>query len=273
MTKQMMWTGAAVLAAAAGSATAQMNYDGLGAVIPLSTYLIVEEGSENYTEYYYPIYDPSQVTALSTPTTFSTTLTPDASLFPHLNSASVTGTTTAQASPTRFEVSWNFLTSASIVPGADPGVLNATSGLDVVVNGEISFDSDTRIRISFNRGGSNYNATIFSDSAALYAGQSSSWPYAPFASDSSVTGTLAVPFSFEVDMHAGDVFDFDLLVSSTAFSNQTNTNTVPAVYPYAEGWNENTSFGSFVVEVIPAPSSAALLGLGGLAAARRRRAR
>lgn len=69
-------------------------------------------------------------------------------------------------------------------------------------------------------------------------------------------------FAFEIDAAAGSHFDFSF-------------NLAMGIYTYGVGsgfdWNHFTN-GSVSISVVPAPASAGLLGLAGLAAARRRRA-
>ena len=76
--------------------------------------------------------------------------------------------------------------------------------------------------------------------------------------------------SFQVNLvaaGAGDI-NFQLVAGSGDFSLQTVDSTTGDLYDDASG---QLSLGSGTVTVTPAPSALALLGLGGLAAGRRRR--
>lgn len=108
-------------------------------------------------------------------------------------------------------------------------------------------------------GGGDYNEVIFGQ--LVIPGI---FPPAPGSENGSAIG------SFQVNLAASGFGDIDLqLAASTGpFSLQTVDSVTGDLYDNASG---QLSLGSARVTVTPAPSALALLGLGGLAAGRRRR--
>ncbi len=108
-------------------------------------------------------------------------------------------------------------------------------------------------------GNGDYNRVVF--------GQLVLPPVFPPAAGSELGGAIG---SFQVNLAASGtgVIDFQLVADTGAFTLQTVDAVSGALYDNSQG---QLSLGSASVTVTPAPSALALLGLGGLAAGRRRR--
>lgn len=243
------------VASSAAVANAGMSYE--FSIAQLGHTIGAFQGSQEVFEYDSLFDALIPFTSLTSPTPFSYSRTIDPSGFNSLVSAQSTLNGVAQASSNRMEVTWNHHSSATLLNDA---TLSVGASSDPLVEGEITFSSAATIRMYFSGQGTGFG-TDTGTTLSLAVGNHPLSPVPAFAHFSSTGGPVPIPFDIQFNVEAGDVLDISLGGSSD-ISNGTAANAL--------GWDRSFS-GSLIIEVIPAPSSVAALGLAGLFAARRRR--
>jgi len=148
--------------------------------------------------------------------------------------------------------------------GELPAPLESISGIDfegdirVGVVSEITITESTMARISFD----GFASALASDRSELSTSLSVSsamGAFADFSAGFNTGAAVTMPFSFDVMLEAGDVIEI-------AYSSRNRSREVVGQASY---FQEHLI--DFSIEAIPAPGAAALFGLAGLTAARRRR--
>lgn len=170
-----------------------------------------------------------------------------------------------QASSDRFELSWNGVSNAELLsPLFSPD--SVQTNLVVQARFDLAVTENTQLRISWSGAAGNVLApdlpeVNFNRISIGVTPQNGS--FVPFdAGIGDDDNTVTQPFSFLVDVAAGETINFN-------FSMLFLTSSQDGAYT-ASGWDQFQN-SSFVVEVVPAPGSLALLGISGMAFVRRRR--
>lgn len=200
-----------------------------------------------------------------------------------------------------FDADMNLVTFPQPVNRANNANGAATSGT-AALNGLLDAYRNLGINGTINPGGADGtpNQEIFNIAARLQGDQliraQGVSPYTPFVPGPPSTGgtfgdPVNPPSPQVVDFFGGngnwvDVFRFAYTINETTTARTTEFKLIPADFGFTNQWvftsglwgvidqlgqpGSNTGF-SITVEEVPAPGAAALLGLGGLIAARRRR--
>jgi len=178
--------------------------------------------------------------------------------YPDIDAASFSGTHNIEVSESRFHWDWSVAFDISVLNPIMRPDADLSAGADMALTAGVTVTESTRVRVSLG-------GEAFNDSA------STGLPNSIGTSLSSSTGSFAdVSFnvasggsdslSFEYDAAAGEVISID------SFSQM--------LYANVGGFTGDlflSQSGSITIEIVPAPATAALFGLSGLAAVRRRR--
>lgn len=255
--KNRILTAAAVAAASAGVSHAQLSYQGANQPNErLEQFAgFVQDGQP--AQLVSTVFEATDLYTLGR-SVFEFSPTFDTSSAPQIEAFELDSRVITETSSDRFEVTWD-ATYSGRVSSLD-GLILAHDPIEFDTNLLVVVDTDTRLRISWESDtrGPLGDGSLDQNFAELSIGGG---PLSGFNFGYGSSGFNEGNFSFEIDVAAGDELVFDLEVES-----YYNTNSDTSVLEW-----DRRSFGSFVIEVIPAPSTAALLGLGGLVAARRRR--
>lgn len=256
---------ALTLAAAAGTASAQLSYTQNDTARAGYRTRAVFDGSPSYTPP--TTYWAQDLGGLFTESLqeFSYSSPLNLADYPQIRSVTQDYSVRTQASETRFEYSWNGVsqleTSGEIVnPDQYLAALSISANLSVHV------EQATQLRFSWSGSGGGALSTDKVD------GLNNHTVITVTSENGTITGftagfgnndaTINQPFSFVLDVAAGEQINLNF---SVAFLNRNLDGSSTMT-----GWDQFQN-SSFVIEVVPAPSALALLGLTGLCATRRRR--
>ncbi|MEM7754587.1 MAG: hypothetical protein AAF297_03010 [Planctomycetota bacterium] len=175
-------------------------------------------------------------------------------------SAQTAAAYTVSASPS--PVTPNGIISVQVMGGATAGQIGNNSG----ING---------VNLSVEIAGGDYVDGSFAGNGEVFGGVNFAADGEGFDTSFSSNSFAGVNFSdglvlFSFDVMAGASGTVDITTSEGTISLFAAATGLPGAFQTSVGY-DSIDFGSASVAIVPAPGAAALLGLGGLAVARRRR--
>ncbi|GEM_PF-5532729 len=185
----------------------------------------------------------------------------DPSLYPSVNAFGGRHSFRTEVSNTRFAVEWDFGSNADLTRSLGSGE-NLRANMQFVINAGIQIAAGTEYRLSWSGAAGSFlgDSPSLINSAFMSVGGDVVNPFT-LGFGNSTPPTIPGDTSFTAVAAADGSFD---LILEAIFVNSAS-----AAGP-ATNWDQ-FSRGSFAIEVVPTPGSAAMLGAAGVLATRRRR--